>query len=245
MWWGCRKIRKFWRDIKREMEKILQIQFTIKPEYFLLGMVDFQMDPNTERLFIYMVTAARICVAKIWKLQEIPTTEKWLLKLVDIKNMDLLTQKISLSISPRQRTDWNKLRQYLLRTAPSATVFPEDPVELGEPNVLICFVDQLFPPVLNVTWLKNGQAVSEGVKETGFLPNEDNTFSKFSYLTFVPEDGDFYTCRVEHWGLEGPLTTVWGKQQMLLCLGNSILVVIFRARKGKSCGLMHQNAEQN
>uniref|UniRef100_H9GGI4 Ig-like domain-containing protein n=1 Tax=Anolis carolinensis TaxID=28377 RepID=H9GGI4_ANOCA len=85
------------------------------------------------------------------------------------------------------------------------------PVELGEPNVLICFVDQLFPPVLNVTWLKNGQAVSEGVKETGFLPNEDNTFSKFSYLTFVPEDGDFYTCRVEHWGLEGPLTTVWGK----------------------------------
>nr|XP_060616725.1 HLA class II histocompatibility antigen, DR alpha chain-like [Anolis sagrei ordinatus] len=93
--------------------------------------------------------------------------------------------------------------------APSAKVFPEDPVELGDPNVLICFMDRFFPPVLNVTWLKNGEVVSEGVKETGFLPSEDNAFSKFSYLPFVPEDGDFYTCRVEHWGLEGPLTTIW------------------------------------
>ncbi|XP_067321080.1 RLA class II histocompatibility antigen, DP alpha-1 chain-like isoform X2 [Anolis sagrei] len=93
--------------------------------------------------------------------------------------------------------------------APSAKVFPQDPVELGDPNILICFVDRFFPPVLNVTWLKNGEVVSEGVKETGFLPSEDNAFSKFSYLPFVPEDGDFYTCRVEHWGLEGPLTTIW------------------------------------
>ncbi|XP_067321085.1 RLA class II histocompatibility antigen, DP alpha-1 chain-like [Anolis sagrei] len=93
--------------------------------------------------------------------------------------------------------------------APSAKVYTEDPVEMGDPNVLICFVDLFFPPVLNMTWLKNGEVVSEGVKETGFLPSEDNAFSKFSYLPFVPEDGDFYTCRVEHWGLEGPLTTIW------------------------------------
>ncbi|XP_062829208.1 RLA class II histocompatibility antigen, DP alpha-1 chain [Anolis carolinensis] len=93
--------------------------------------------------------------------------------------------------------------------APSAKVYTKDPVELGDPNILVCFVDQFSPPVLNVTWLKNGKVVSEGVKETGFLPSADNAFSKFSYLTFVPEDGDFYTCRVEHWGLEGPLTTIW------------------------------------
>uniref|UniRef100_A0A674JZC7 Ig-like domain-containing protein n=1 Tax=Terrapene triunguis TaxID=2587831 RepID=A0A674JZC7_9SAUR len=45
---------------------------------------------------------------------------------------------------------------------PEVTVFPEDPVELGEPNVLICFVDKFFPPALSVTWLKNGQ---EGLPE--------------------------------------------------------------------------------
>ncbi|XP_067321621.1 HLA class II histocompatibility antigen, DR alpha chain-like [Anolis sagrei] len=93
--------------------------------------------------------------------------------------------------------------------APSAKVYTEYPVEMGDPNILICFVDLFSPPVLNVTWLKNGEVVSEGVKETGFLPTTDNAFSKFSYLPFIPQNGDFYTCRVEHWGLPEPLTTIW------------------------------------
>uniref|UniRef100_A0A674JXU1 Ig-like domain-containing protein n=1 Tax=Terrapene triunguis TaxID=2587831 RepID=A0A674JXU1_9SAUR len=69
---------------------------------------------------------------------------------------------------------------------PEVTVFPEDPVELGEPNVLICFVDKFFPPALSVTWLKNGQEVTEGVYETDFYPRQDNSFRKFSYLPFLP-----------------------------------------------------------
>uniref|UniRef100_A0A803TXE9 Reverse transcriptase domain-containing protein n=1 Tax=Anolis carolinensis TaxID=28377 RepID=A0A803TXE9_ANOCA len=116
MWWGCKKIKKYWLEIKREIEKILQIKFIVKPEYFLLGMMDFQMDSNMEKLFIYMTTAARICIAKVWKTEEIPTIEQWVLKLIDIKNMDLLTQKVSQNISPKQWTDWNNLRQYLSRS---------------------------------------------------------------------------------------------------------------------------------
>uniref|UniRef100_A0A674IF88 Ig-like domain-containing protein n=1 Tax=Terrapene triunguis TaxID=2587831 RepID=A0A674IF88_9SAUR len=65
---------------------------------------------------------------------------------------------------------------------PEVTVFPEDPVELGEPNVLICFVDKFFPPALSVTWLKNGQ------------------------------EGDFYDCRVEHGGLSETFTKHWGDE---------------------------------
>ncbi|XP_042309070.1 H-2 class II histocompatibility antigen, E-D alpha chain-like [Sceloporus undulatus] len=93
--------------------------------------------------------------------------------------------------------------------APSATMYTKDPVALGDPNVLICFVDEFFPPVLNITWLKNGEEVFEGVQETGFYPSADNTLSKFSYLPFIPEDGDFYACQVDHWGLQEPLTKIW------------------------------------
>ncbi|XP_064140474.1 HLA class II histocompatibility antigen, DP alpha 1 chain isoform X2 [Loxodonta africana] len=97
--------------------------------------------------------------------------------------------------------------------APEVTVFPKEPVELGQPNTLICHVDRFFPPVLNVTWLRNGQTITEGVGESLFLPRTDYKFykfHKFHYLTFVPSAEDVYDCKVEHWGLEEPLLKHWG-----------------------------------
>ncbi|XP_065271575.1 HLA class II histocompatibility antigen, DR alpha chain-like isoform X2 [Emys orbicularis] len=95
---------------------------------------------------------------------------------------------------------------------PEVTVFSKGHVELGEPNILICFVDKFFPPVLSVTWLKNGQEVTGGVYETDFYPRQDNSFRKFSYLPFLPSQGDFYDCRVEHGGLPEPFTKHWEAQ---------------------------------
>ncbi|CAM5159665.1 unnamed protein product [Eretmochelys imbricata] len=114
------------------------------------------------------------------------------------KNMEIMIQR-----SNRTRAQ---------NVPPEVTVFPEDPVELGEPNVLICFVDKFSPPVLSVTWLKNGQEVTGGVSETDFYPRQDNSFRKFSYLPFLPSQGDFYDCRVEHWGLPEPFTKHWEVQ---------------------------------
>ncbi|XP_015263275.1 PREDICTED: HLA class II histocompatibility antigen, DR alpha chain-like [Gekko japonicus] len=91
---------------------------------------------------------------------------------------------------------------------PKVTLYPEKPAELGEPNVLICLADAFLPPVINLTWVKNGQEVKD-TEETDFYPNTDHSFRKFSYLTFVPNAEDVYYCRVEHWGLAQPLTKEW------------------------------------
>uniref|UniRef100_K7FHB0 Major histocompatibility complex, class II, DR alpha n=1 Tax=Pelodiscus sinensis TaxID=13735 RepID=K7FHB0_PELSI len=92
---------------------------------------------------------------------------------------------------------------------PEVTVFHEDPVELGEPNVLICLADKFSPPALSVTWLRNGQEVAEGVYETDFYPRPDHAFRKFSYLPFLPRQGDYYDCRVQHQGLAQNFTKHW------------------------------------
>lgn len=93
---------------------------------------------------------------------------------------------------------------------PEMTVFPNNPVELGEPNILICFIDKFSPPVVNVTWFRNGKPVTTGVSETVFLPRQDHLFRKFYYLPFLPSNDDVYDCQVEHWGLEEPLIKHWG-----------------------------------
>lgn len=92
---------------------------------------------------------------------------------------------------------------------PDVTVFPKSPVLLGMPNTLICLVDNIFPPVINITWLSNGHLVTEGVSETSFLSKSDHSFLKIAYLTFLPSDDDVYDCQVEHWGLDKPLLKHW------------------------------------
>lgn len=93
--------------------------------------------------------------------------------------------------------------------APEVTVLTDKPVELGEPNTLICFIDKFSPPVIDVTWLKNGKPVTMGTSETIFLPREDHLFRKFHYLPFVPSTEDFYDCKVDHWGFDKPVLTHW------------------------------------
>ncbi|XP_062043408.1 SLA class II histocompatibility antigen, DQ haplotype D alpha chain-like [Lepus europaeus] len=92
---------------------------------------------------------------------------------------------------------------------PEVTVFSKAPVRLGQPNTLICLVDNIFPPVINISWLINGHSVTEGVSETSFLSKSDHAFLKIGYLTFLPSADDIYDCRVEHWGLEKPLLRHW------------------------------------
>ncbi|XP_048203961.1 HLA class II histocompatibility antigen, DO alpha chain [Perognathus longimembris pacificus] len=95
---------------------------------------------------------------------------------------------------------------------PRVTVLPKSRVELGEPNTLICIVDNIFPPVINITWLRNGHAITEGVTQTSFYTRPDHLFRKFHYLTFVPSAEDVYDCKVEHWGLDAPLLRHWEPQ---------------------------------
>ncbi|NXT49549.1 DRA protein, partial [Pluvianellus socialis] len=99
--------------------------------------------------------------------------------------------------------------------SPEVTVFPKHRVELGEPNILICYVDKFWPSVLSITWLRNGQKVTDGVLESVFYPREDNTFRKFSYLTFIPTRGDYYDCRVEHWVVPTTVVKHWEPQLSL------------------------------
>ncbi|XP_006105213.1 SLA class II histocompatibility antigen, DQ haplotype D alpha chain-like [Myotis lucifugus] len=96
-----------------------------------------------------------------------------------------------------------------INEVPEVTVFPKSPVELGQPNTLICAVDNIFPPVINISWLSNGYSVTQGVSETSFLSKRDHSFLKISYLTFLPSADDVYDCKVEHWGLDQPLLKHW------------------------------------
>ncbi|XP_056366421.1 HLA class II histocompatibility antigen, DR alpha chain-like [Oenanthe melanoleuca] len=96
--------------------------------------------------------------------------------------------------------------------APESGVFPKHPAQQDEPNVLICWARRFWPPVLGLRWLRNGVPQEQGVMETPFYPDRDNSFQKFSYLPFIPRPGEYYDCQVEHEGLKEPRLVHWEPQ---------------------------------
>ncbi|KAJ0066173.1 hypothetical protein NL108_001410, partial [Boleophthalmus pectinirostris] len=96
-----------------------------------------------------------------------------------------------------------------VKDPPESILYPAEEVLLKVENSLVCFVDRFYPPVLTVTWTKNNHPVSEGVSTSAYIANSDQTFHCFSTLTFIPEDGDMYSCTVEHPDLEKPKTRTW------------------------------------
>lgn len=97
---------------------------------------------------------------------------------------------------------------------PIIHVYTEEPVVLNEPNKLICFVKQIFPPVIKMSWLKNNEPVTDGVSDTDFYVASDWSYYKFLYLATIPKEGDVYTCSVEHAGLPiNPTNKFWSPEE--------------------------------
>ncbi|XP_041672284.1 H-2 class II histocompatibility antigen, A-U alpha chain-like [Cheilinus undulatus] len=92
---------------------------------------------------------------------------------------------------------------------PVSILYPADEVQLGVKNNLTCFVNHFYPPAIKVSWTKNGRLVSDRVWLSRYYPNEDQTFHMFSTLEFTPEEGDIYSCTVEHEALDWPQTRIW------------------------------------
>ncbi|KAI4880978.1 hypothetical protein NFI96_013659, partial [Prochilodus magdalenae] len=108
------------------------------------------------------------------------------------------------------------------KDAPQTSVYSEDDVELGSRNTLVCYITGFYPPEVTVSWTRNNIKVSDQASISRYYPTSDGTFNLISHLSFTPEDGDIYTCTVEHTALDRPLTKTWDVQVALPGVGPSV-----------------------
>ncbi|XP_066110441.1 HLA class II histocompatibility antigen, DR alpha chain [Saccopteryx bilineata] len=176
----------------KEDHVIIQAEFYLTPDQAGEFMFDFDGDE------IFHVDTEK--KQTVWRLEEFGSFASFEAQgalaniAVDKANLEIMKKRSNNTRTPMP---------------PEVTVLPHKPVELGQPNILICFIDKFSPPVVNVTWLRNGKPVTTGVSETVFLPRDDHLFRKFFYLPFLPSNEDVYDCQVEHWGLDEPLLKHW------------------------------------
>uniref|UniRef100_A0A4W4DQ93 Ig-like domain-containing protein n=1 Tax=Electrophorus electricus TaxID=8005 RepID=A0A4W4DQ93_ELEEL len=98
---------------------------------------------------------------------------------------------------------------------PWSSIYPKTETVVNIKNTLICHVTGFFPPPVRVLWSRNDVNMTEGVYVSPYYHNIDGTFNVFSALAFTPEDGDIFSCTVEHQALQGPQTRMWGETPLM------------------------------
>ncbi|XP_036419241.1 H-2 class II histocompatibility antigen, A-Q alpha chain-like [Colossoma macropomum] len=98
------------------------------------------------------------------------------------------------------------------KDAPQTSIYPQDDVELGSKNTLICHITGFYPAHVGVSWTKNNINVTSEASFSRHYVTDDGTFNLVTRLSFTPEEGDIYTCTVGHVALDRPLTKTWDVQ---------------------------------
>ncbi|XP_048065086.1 H-2 class II histocompatibility antigen, A-U alpha chain-like [Megalobrama amblycephala] len=106
--------------------------------------------------------------------------------------------------------------------SPWSSIYPKSDAQLNIKNTLICHVTGFFPPPVRVSWTKNNVNVTDETTVSRYHSNNDGTLNVFSYLSFIPEEGDIYSCSVEHKALQQPQTRTWDVEIKEPSIGPSV-----------------------
>uniref|UniRef100_A0A2K6ASW2 Ig-like domain-containing protein n=1 Tax=Macaca nemestrina TaxID=9545 RepID=A0A2K6ASW2_MACNE len=99
-----------------------------------------------------------------------------------------------------------------LNIQPRLNVSPSKKEPLQHHNLLVCHMTDFHPGSIQVRWFLNRQEETTGVVSTSLIRNGDWTFQILVLLEMTPQQGDVYTCQVEHPSLDSPVTVEWKAQ---------------------------------
>ncbi|KAG9464433.1 hypothetical protein GDO78_019932 [Eleutherodactylus coqui] len=135
-------------------------------------------------------------------------------------------------------------REYLERKVrPGVKVMRREP---GEVTMLHCLVYGFYPRAVDVKWMKNRTDEVPTYQTTHVLPNPDGTYQIRVSVEVIPQEGDSYSCYVDHSSLEEPLLVDWDPEQevplsviisvgvisVLVLIAVVVGVVIYRMTRG-------------
>ncbi|XP_045862048.1 HLA class II histocompatibility antigen, DP beta 1 chain-like [Meles meles] len=118
------------------------------------------------------------------------------------------------------------------RVQPQVHVSPSKKGHPQPHNLLVCHVSDFYPGHIQVRWFLNGQEETAGVLSTNLMQSGDWTFQILVMLEMTPQQGDVYTCQVEHPSLDSPVTVEWrvqadsARSKMLAGVGGFVLGLI-------------------
>ncbi|XP_059505979.1 uncharacterized protein LOC125457037 [Stegostoma tigrinum] len=117
--------------------------------------------------------------------------------------------QISIEIPPPTLTVKGKGVLLKVEAQPTVQLIEKTQPYPNEWRELICTSLEFYPDDIQVSWFKNGQRITNGVKNGTLYTNSDGSFSITSALNLSVlewNEGEMYSCQVNHSTLPAPIT---------------------------------------
>lgn len=118
-----------------------------------------------------------------------------------------------------QRTEPPKVRVNHKETFPGITT-------------LYCRAYGFYPPEISINWMKNGEEIFQDTDYGGILPSGDGTYQTWVSVELDPQNGDIYSCHVEHGGVHMVLQGFQESETILLVVKAVGFIVLAIALAG-------------
>ncbi|XP_038638220.1 class II histocompatibility antigen, B-L beta chain-like [Scyliorhinus canicula] len=113
----------------------------------------------------------------------------------------------------------------IISKKPLVHIYTKENYAPHQSNILFCYAENFYPFEIDITFLINGRPFPGLVNSSQLVVEADWTFNILKYIRIDSEDGDTYSCQVNHMSLDEPMTVLMDQSDPQLHIGTIVCAV--------------------